>query len=297
MIRLYSYKDNFGDELSPYIISKLSGQTVKYRKPFSINRIFMDLLRFSKSLITKRVVDLWLLKYSPFRKIIISIGSILEESTRNTIVWGAGLGSRKIKIKGGKFKAVRGPLSQLRLSELGYEAPPVIGDPALLSSIVYPNNNKTIKNSFKVGIIPHKSDYDDVYSEMQKNTIRNIQLIDLLTPNVENVLDDILSCDYILSSSLHGLIVPHAYNIPAIHFINNKLMGDGSKFIDYFQSVNINHYAPINFYDINFSDPNNIKLMIENLSSVSLPDIELLELQKGLIKVAPFKVLDIYKNL
>lgn len=46
------------------------------------------------------------------------------------------------------------------------------------------------------------------------------------------------SCKKILSSSLHGLIVSDAYNIPnrMIKF-SNKINGDGTNFTDYFLSV------------------------------------------------------------
>ena len=58
-------------------------------------------------------------------------------------------------------------------------------------------------------------------------------------------IDKILSCELILSSSLHGLIVSDAYGIPnhwcQIHF---KMDDDGFKFRDYFFSVNKQPYSP-----------------------------------------------------
>ena len=74
MIYLYHYKNNFGDELSPYIIHKLSGQKIKYAKPFTLKNLFLDLLRFFKKIIFKRKIDKSLIAYYPFKKVIISIG-------------------------------------------------------------------------------------------------------------------------------------------------------------------------------------------------------------------------------
>lgn len=296
MIRLYNYENNFGDDLSPYIISKLSGEKVVLRKPFSLSRFSLDFLRFFKKLLFKGLVDWSLLAYSPFNKVIISIGSILEESTSNSIVWGSGLGSKDIKIKGGEFLAVRGPLSQKRLSELGFKVPEVIGDPAILLPLIYPRKNAIIKKRFKVGIIPHKIDYVDIVSALQKLNLEDFLVIDLVDPNLEKVMDDFLSCDMILSSSLHGLIVSHSYNIPAVWFEKSPLAGDGSKFVDYFSSVGIKPYTAINYTEIDFSSDQTIKeIFVKAKNSTLANEKEIYNIQKNLIDVAPFKVKENYK--
>ncbi|MCL7763386.1 polysaccharide pyruvyl transferase family protein [Polaribacter sp. Z014] len=296
MIRLYNYENNFGDDLSPYIISKLSGEKVVLRKPFSLSRFGLDFLRFFKKLLLKGVADKSLLAYSPFNKVIISIGSILEESTSNSIVWGSGLGSKDIKIKGGEFLAVRGPLSQKRLSELGLKVPEVIGDPAILLPLIYPRKNAIIKKRFKVGVIPHKIDYVDIVSDLQKLNLEDFLVIDLVDPNLEKVMDDFLSCDMILSSSLHGLIVSHSYNIPAVWFQKSPLAGDGSKFVDYFSSVGITPYSYINYEDIDFSNNEVVKEIFNKASDVSLANKNnISNIQKNLLDVAPFKVKEHYK--
>jgi hypothetical protein len=79
-------------------------------------------------------------------------------------------------------------------------------------------------------------------------------VINLNNDNVEAVIDEILSCEKTISSSLHGLIISDTYNIPNkwVKF-NDKIMGDDTKFYDYFQSVerkdvdyiDCDGYAPI----------------------------------------------------
>lgn len=292
MIRLYSYKNNFGDDLSPYIISRLSGEEVVYRKPFSLSRFSLDFLRFLKKVLQKGVLDKTFLMFSPFNKVIISIGSILEESTPNSIVWGAGLGSRNIKIKGGEFLAVRGPLSQKRLAELGFNPPKVVGDPALLLPVIYPKTNQETKN--KIGIIPHKSDFHIINEFVLKEQNDDLLVIDLVEPDLEKVINDFLSCDYILSSSLHGLIVAHSYDIPAIWFEESKLAGDGSKFIDYFSSVGINPYSPFKLDEFKL-DIESIKVFFNLNTSLSLAKNNISVIQQNLLSVAPFKVKSKYQ--
>jgi hypothetical protein len=64
-----------------------------------------------------------------------------------------------------------------------------------------------------------------------------LRFIDIQSP-VESVIDQVTSCEIIGSSSLHGLIVGHAFGIPAVWLNFGDLpSGDGSKFDDYFASV------------------------------------------------------------
>jgi hypothetical protein len=62
-------------------------------------------------------------------------------------------------------------------------------------------------------------------------------LIDTLQP-VESYVNQLTSCEAILSSSLHGLIIAGAYGIPAARIsFGEDIGGDGTKFVDYFESV------------------------------------------------------------
>ena len=72
----------------------------------------------------------------------------------------------------------------------------------------------------------------------------------------EKVVDYIYSCDIILSSSLHGIIIADAYNIPNIWLDEFPLNEGHFKFKDYFLSQNrkyeyiknINDYKDIEPY-------------------------------------------------
>ena len=56
------------------------------------------------------------------------------------------------------------------------------------------------------------------------------------TDKWENVIDAIVSCKSVVSSSLHGLICSDAYNIPNLWIDEFELKEGDFKFKDYFSS-------------------------------------------------------------
>lgn len=165
------------------------------------------------------------------------IGSIVQLSEKNTIIWGAGLISKEseIKHKPKKVCAVRGPLTRKVLTDNGIECPEIYGDPALLLPLVYQVH---IKPRYKLGIIPHYVDKNNTWISQYENN-EEILIIDINTGyNWKKFVEDVLSCEKIISSSLHGLIVADAYKIPILWIeFSDKVVGEGFKFNDYFLSV------------------------------------------------------------
>ncbi|MCK5449891.1 polysaccharide pyruvyl transferase family protein [Candidatus Pacearchaeota archaeon] len=239
---------NFGDIISPYIVKKISG-----KDSILVNRYCLK----NNYLVT---------------------GSILAMANKNSIIWGSGIISRNQKIKKPKkIFAVRGPLSRKRLLDLGFTCPKIYGDPALLLPLFYRPN---VKKKYKLGIIPHYMDYNFV----KKNTRGgNILIINLLDP-IEKVIKDICSCKKTISSSLHGIITSHAYSIPSMWVeFSKKLYGDGTKFKDYFLSVGIKEYEPINLRKKDIEIERLIKVVDKKHNQKIKIDIN------KLLDVCPFK--------
>jgi pyruvyltransferase len=251
-------KENYGDLLGKYLVEKISQKEAVWSKPskFSIHDFF-----------------------SP---IYVTIGSILTHVNKKCIVWGSGIVSKEYPIKKGEFLAVRGPQTRNHLIKQGYQVPEVFGDPALLLPKYY---NPKIEKEYASGIIPHYSDYNKVKDFYKDDN--SILLIDLMTNDVDKTTDEILKCRKIVSSSLHGIIVAHAYGIPAVwQKFSGNIFGDDIKYQDYFESVDIKPYRPIVFNKR--MDISDLEMLFEGKEV--LPEKEVVEgLCLKLMAVCPFK--------
>ncbi|MEZ3832638.1 hypothetical protein QQX37_26400, partial [Klebsiella pneumoniae] len=133
------------------------------------------------------------------------------------------------------------------------------------------------------------------YYDYFKNKYRinkNIKVIDLKTKDIEFVVDEIISCEYILSTSLHGVIVAQAYDIPTLWIKHNDINTDGIKFYDYFDSVGIKPYDGFEDYESLINDYESAFVKHANISKITT---DLKKMQDNLLSVAPFPVLDKFK--
>jgi hypothetical protein len=168
---------------------------------------------------------------------IISTGSISRLCNNNTIVYGSGIRDKDQPLLNGLIVSVRGPFTYNNFNKQHNLLHCEYGDPGLLMPLFY---NPPINKKYNLGIIPHYVDYNNVFNMYKNNNGKEVHVINLLNSNIEEVINELLSCKYIVSSSLHGLIVSDAYNIPNAWIkYDNKIKGDDTKFHDYFESVNI----------------------------------------------------------
>lgn len=284
---------NFGDDLGPYLVGKLSGYEIK-NVHFAFSR-FQSIKNYLKGIIKGKYGIKYGINFIQsffLNEYLITVGSILQwYSSSRSIVWGSGIISANDKLKPAKkYYAVRGKytLNKIEKFKLGY--PVVLGDPALLLPLIYkPKGNK----KYLLGIIPHYIHYDII---IKKQLPKNVLVIKLNAPNIEEIINDINSCEYTISSSLHGLIVSHTYNIKSLWYIINSipLAGDNIKFLDYFSSVKIPEYMPFNLNLNNDFEINSIISNIENNNSINFPNTDLKIIYKDLIKSAPFRILPQY---
>ena len=218
----YHRSINFGDCLSPYILGKISGKEIVYTEQ-------------SKNVTT-----------------IMAVGSILGTDVSNSIVWGNGFAwkySDTEKVTAPlRICAVRGKLTRIKLLESGIPCPEVYGDPALLLPRFY--NPVVVTKKYRLGIIPHIVDYENICKHYAGSLSADICIIDFrvsASNTIEMIINKILECDKIISGGLHGLIVANAYGIDALWVeFSKKIQGDGFKFWDYFSCLDIVPYLAVN---------------------------------------------------
>ena len=208
---------NWGDDLNYYFIKLLSKRPVIIYQNFKIAQVV-------------RI------------KNYMCIGTILDAtgySNNKTVVWGSGVVrfGRYVK-RPLRFCSVRGRLTLNYIHSLKYSCPNIVGDPALLLPKYYvPKFNDKI---YKLGLIPHITDLEHkVVQEIRANH-PEILIIDLAHyQKWTDVIDEICSCESIVSSSLHGLIASDAYDVPNCWIkLGDEVCGGLSfKFRDYFSSV------------------------------------------------------------
>lgn len=110
------------------------------------------------------------------------------------------------------------------------------------------------------------------------------------TDDIESLVDDIISCDIIVSSSLHGIIFSHSYGVPAYHVEFKDFYSNGNfKFADYYSAFNRLQYKKFKADDFNISF-NEILKYDKEKRLISNPSIEeIMEKQKHFMEVLPYK--------
>lgn len=201
----WQQENNIGDKLTPFILKRM----------FNVDS-----------------------EFSEERGKLLAIGSILSHAEEGDYIWGSGLISPKHlpKSRNLNILALRGPLTKEYLVKYGVKIDNsvVYGDPALLLPMVYaPKRLEKVKE----GIVPHYTDLDWAKDSFKDRVATGeVRVIDPRLP-IEQFVDELVSCEMIFSSSLHGLIIADAYNIPNRRVIfGNKLIGGDFKFNDYEES-------------------------------------------------------------
>ena len=247
---------NFGDLITSYIYEKITGN-----KP------------------------IWSDKKNSLEPTYFGSGSIVQfcKGWKNIIIWGSGIiNSQNTFNEPTKVLCVRGPLTRKRFLELGYNCPEIYGDISLLLPRFFqPKSSK----KYKIGIIPHYVDFD--FCNRLFSNLENVKIIDNCN-DVEQVVKEICECKMTISSSLHGIIVSHAYNIKSCWVkFSDKNIGDGIKFLDYYYSINLNKVKTPKIIDSNFiSGIDSVDYLVDLIQKYPNPEFPL-DTEK-LFKTYPF---------
>ncbi|NVK54107.1 MAG: polysaccharide pyruvyl transferase family protein [Alteromonadaceae bacterium] len=179
-----------------------------------------------------------------YRVHLLGIGSVLVTANKNSIVWGSGFISENQKVKSKPLKvcAVRGPKSRAMLLEQDIECPEVFGDPALLLPEIY-SPPQLKEKPYKLGIVPHYDHKNHPWIKKMAK-LHDVKIIDIQQQGIHGFIDDILECQHIASSSLHGIIAADAYKIPNCRILLADM--NHFKFDDYHLGIGVEKYNTLN---------------------------------------------------
>lgn len=284
---IYWEGKNFGDALSPRLIEELTGLPVQYKSwtPSCFDRL-KDLFR----MIIRLRFSAWRTVLWPSEVSMIAVGSVIRWGNSKSLIWGSGFMNADDPFGGGTVYAVRGKHTKKKLHDMGHPTCETFGDPALLLPLWIPA--KKVKTQ-QLGIIPHWREVDHFKDRFGSD----LNVIDLRTVDVERVVHEIADCAYILSTSLHGLIVAHAYGIPALWIKFGYIDTDGFKFDDYFSSVNIPSYRGFSQLDEIFATEDSWKALFEANRDKATCQIDLDRMQRRLLAAFPLPLRPKYKTL
>lgn len=211
---------NFGDTIGPYLVSKIT------KKP-----VF--------NILNKKVAG------------FMAVGSILQLIDRkNMVVWGSGLIDepsdeliKDLKKYKPKILSLRGKQTAKFLRSAGIDIPDenTYGDPALALPRFY---QPKITQKRRIGLCPHYIHKHYFLSDNIDNEKFNIIDVQL---DMKNVINQICSSDVCVSTSLHGLIIAQAYNIPWVwlEICDENLAGNDFKFKDFFSTIDQNQVSHV----------------------------------------------------
>lgn len=280
---IYWKEANFGDAINPKLIHELTGAIVQYKEiALARKERLKALLTFDSE---KIAISLY-----PWQKVMGGIGSILSWLPKGSEVWGAGFMNKDSRFRGGKIHAVRGRLTSSKLVEQGFPKCEVYGDPALLLPLWL---KPETKKKYPLGLIPHHTEVD----YFQEKYGDRYFIIDLRTTDVKRIVEEITSCEYVLSTSLHGVIVGHAYNIPSLWIKKGYIGTDGFKFHDYFSSVDIPLYDGLEGIDHALKEESNWRSLFSDHVDKTLIQVDLSTLQSNLLAAFPYPLKEKYKSM
>ena len=212
------FPGNFGDWLSPLIVSHYTDKKVIFQSP----------VKMATS------------------QHMIGLGSIGRFIKPNSVVVGTGISTDELTLaKSATYVSVRGPVTARVVKESGGPEVTSFGDPGVLISRIFPVERKTTNG--KVALVRHFT-----HKPIPLVLEENMEELDIFMshPDQIKVLVEALNTyDRVVTSAMHIFITCQSYGIPCalITFegFEDSVHGNGIKYGDYAQGVGLEAISPI----------------------------------------------------
>lgn len=279
LLNYYNNEINFGDILNVSLINKLFGLDVKHS---DISKAQMQAIG---SMLEQSYTKVNFVKF--FRRYI---KNYFLGKTKTLKIWGTGFISEEnlqdyYNYRHLEIYALRGKHSLKKLKTFkqciggwSIQNKLVFADPGLLAPLLLDN---IPEKKYEVGIIPHYIHLNNQKITELSHKYQNFIIINV-TDEPLKIIEQIAQCEYILSTSLHGLIVADSFCIPNQWIHISMLVGGFFKFFDYYSAFDL-EALPIDLSVEEVPNLNNIK------SNYKISKEMILEKQNLLIESFPYQ--------
>ncbi|MBJ7281417.1 MAG: hypothetical protein JHD31_06105 [Rhodoluna sp.] len=212
------FPGNFGDWLSPLIVSQYTDNKIFFQSPVKIAS----------------------------KKHMIGLGSIGRFIKPNSVVVGTGISTDELTLaKSATYVSVRGPVTARVVKESGGPTVESFGDPGVLISRIFPVTRSTTNG--KVALVRHFT-----HKPIPLVLDSNMEELDIFTSHPDDIKTLVHSLnlyDRVVTSAMHIFITCQSYGIPCalITFegFADSVHGNGIKYGDYAEGVGLASISPI----------------------------------------------------
>lgn len=212
------FPGNYGDWLSPYLLSRYLQQSINFIDP----------------------------NFPRGQRHLVAIGSIGRYIDRNSIVVGTGISNSGTWLDpNANYISLRGPITAKHLSLSGGPKIEKFGDLGAAISLIFPNEQTT--DNGKYLLVRHF-----MHRKIPVVLPDNIEEIDVWASSpgqIEQFIKILLGYKGVLTSAMHVYITCQSYGIPArlITFDDpfRQVHGDGIKYRDYSEGVGLTAWEPL----------------------------------------------------
>lgn len=249
----FPHRLNFGDELTPPLVERLTGRQVVWAAPDACD--------------------------------LVGAGSVVQmilrkQGENQPRVWGSGFiraeaeGEMPARLEA---VALRGTFTRDRV-ESTTGRPVALGDPGILAPLLV---DGTVRKRYTLGVIPHYHDVASPVVEQMRSLGPSVRIIDVAwTP--QEVAREIAACDAVISSSLHGLIFSDAMGVPNAHIrLGDRLQGGLYKFHDYYSAYPVE--SRYRTYEMPAAGPGSAGEVADAVRRSYAEPVGLRDLQDGLV--------------
>ena len=248
------FPGNFGDWLSPLIVSQYTDNKIFFQSPVKIAA----------------------------KKHMIGLGSIGRFIKPNSVVVGTGISTDELTLaKSATYVSVRGPVTARVVKESGGPTVESFGDPGVLISRIFPVTRSTTNG--KVALVRHFT-----HKPIPLVLDSNMEELDIFTSHPDDIKTLVHSLnlyDRVVTSAMHIFITCQSYGIPCalITFegFADSVHGNGIKYGDYAEGVGLASISPIPVgLNLNIIDFDNITTN-HKISETKMDEVEA-AIKKGL---------------